>query len=140
MAYKKKDESAEDVIKRHQGLSGNELVQSIAFNMLNLKNQLEEISAERMMVGRSANKVENEIFRPFRKSVRDLLSLTEPDIKEQALVDEIKKYLNEPYGSYPTVKLTELAQRLYMHLRKLRIIWISWEHDEESLESKMKRW
>ena len=140
MAYKKKDESAEDVIKRHQGLSGNELVQSIAFNMLNLKNQLEEIGAERMMIGRSANKVENEIFRPFRKSVRDLLSLTEPDIKEQALVDEIKKYLNEPYGSYPTVKLTELAQRLYMHLRKLRIIWISWEHDEESLESKMKRW
>ena len=140
MAYKKNEQTPEDKIKLHQGLSGNELVQSIAFQMVNLKNILEEIQAEKGGVGHGAYKSENEIYRPFRKSVRDLLSLTEADIKDTTLISEIKKYINMPYGTYPIVKVTELAQQLYMNLRKNKIIWISLEHEEETLATKLGRW
>ena len=140
MAYVKREESAEDTLKRHQGLSGNELIQSIAFQMVHLKNQLEEINTDRAGMGQGAFKAENEIFKPYRKALRDLTSLTEAEIKDKELLEGLKKYLNLPYGTYPSSILTELGQSLYIHLRKLRIIWISWEHDEESLESKIKRW
>jgi hypothetical protein len=139
MAYPKREESAEDTLRKHQGLNGNELVQSIAFQMLNLKSQLEEINADRGGMGQSAFKAENEIFKPFRKAVRDLLNLTEAEIKDKELMEKLKKYLNLPYGSYPSYVLTDLGQRLYVHLRKLRIIWISWEFDEETVAAKWQK-
>jgi hypothetical protein len=140
MSYRKPEETVEDKIKKHQGLSGNELVQAIAFQMINLKNQIDELNTEKNHLGRSAFKIENELFAPFRKSVRDLLSLTEADIKDEQLVKDLYLYLNKPYGTYTSAKLTELAQKLYVQLRKMRIIWISLEHDEETTASKLNRW
>jgi hypothetical protein len=140
MSFRRQEETIEDKIKKHQGLSGNEIVQTIAFQMVNYKNQLDELSSEKKALGNSAYKIENELFRPFRKSLRDLLSLTEADIKDEALVKDIYKYLNQPYGNYPTQTLTALAQKLYVQLRKMKIIWISLEHEEETTASKLNKW
>jgi len=141
MTFRKQEESPEEKLKKHQGLAGNQLVQAMAFEMLDLKNQIEELNTDRKhSTTHDKFQAENALFIPLRKRIRDVLSLTEADIKDESLVQKIKEYLNKPYGTYPTLEMANLAQQLYNTLRKIRIIWISFEFDEDSTETKLNRW
>lgn len=146
MAYRGKRNAQDDyeqTIKWHQGLSGNVLLQESAFAMLSDAIMIEELICD-YSPGRippKVHKVLNGLWKQFRYNFRKTLSISEEDIPEldREFLQDIKKLMDKPYGSYDFRKLTQAAHDYFGILRRMRLILISFEHEEMSSEAKFNK-
>ena len=146
MAYRGKrsaQEEYEQTIKWHQGLAGNVMLQESAFAMLGDAIMIEELICD-YAPGRippKVHKVLNGLWKQFRYSFRKTLSISEQDIpyEDQETLEKIKSLLDKPYGSYDFRQLTRAAHDYFGILRRMRLILISFEHEEMSSEAKFNK-
>jgi hypothetical protein len=146
MAWKGKntDETYDEKIKWHQGLAGNVLLQESAFKMVKDAAIIEDLICDYSNpdnIPPKIHKTLNGVWRTFRMDFRDTISYSEADIPkaDAEIVAKVHSVINRPYGTYDFHLLTDLAHEYFKLLRKLRLVLISIEHEELSVEAKWNK-
>ena len=135
------DDKEEDKIRYHQGLSGNEIVQTLAFRMIEYADQIDELLPDiDKRTPPRVNKILNTLFKMFSKDLRTLVSITQTDIKDKKVLSELKQLLDKRYGTYNLKLITNYAHDYFNELRRLKIILISIEHEEDTARTKFNKY
>jgi len=130
-------------------LYNNQLISNIAFETINLANQLQHIRVSLQVKSHSkkTDKQQNQLGPELSLQYGLLLSLTEAQVQKHKLpqrelevIEESKKLLYKPYGSYDTIRLVECAKSYFNILVRTGIFNITHSYEDETLETKLNKW